>query len=108
MAGGSFGWVTPGAKRPVLEFLREGAAVAADTDAALSEPLRDSEFGDAQVAAVRSLPLGRRKAAGQWSRSCAVWPRAGPTAGLWREEAALDECEALLARASRLARRAMC
>src|SRR5215469_9641933 len=98
MAGGSFGWVTPGAKRPVLEFLREGAAVAADTDAALSEPLRDSEFGDAQVAAVRSLPLGRRKAAGQWSRSCAVWPGLGRRAGLRREEAALDECEALLAR----------
>jgi two-component system sensor histidine kinase UhpB len=103
MADDSFGWLTPGAKRHILEFLRVAEPAAGDLDRALAVRLRSRGLGESQAAALRRIT--------PWA--AANYPKVEPflrstaraggllaAAGLRPEDAAaaLDECEALLSR----------
>lgn len=102
MADDSFGWLAPGAKRHILEFLRAVKPAAGDLDAALELRLRRG-LSRAQVSALRGITPW---AAANCRTVEAFLRRAGRSglelaaAGLRPEDAAaaLDECEALLAR----------
>jgi two-component system sensor histidine kinase UhpB len=103
MADDSFGWLAPGAKRHILEFLRAAAPVARDLDRALGVRLQRRGLNAGQAAALHGIV--------PWAAAnCrTVEPflrrvgRGGPAlaaAGLRPHDAgaALDDCEALLAR----------
>jgi two-component system sensor histidine kinase UhpB len=103
MAEDSFGWLTPGAKRHILEFLRAVAPAADDLDGELAVRLRSCGLDEGQLAALLGITPwaaanGRRvelflQRVGRSGRMLAE-------AGLRPEDAAaaLDECEALLIR----------
>jgi two-component system, NarL family, sensor histidine kinase UhpB len=103
MADDSFGWLAPGAKRHILEFLRALAPLAAELDGALGDRLRKRGFGEPQVAALGSImpsAAAKCRAVEPFLRRVEKSGRVLAAAGLRPEDAvaALDECEALLAR----------
>jgi two-component system sensor histidine kinase UhpB len=103
MADDSFGWLAPGAKRHILEFLRAVAPVAGDLDPALKIRLRNRGLNKDQLAAVRAITPWMAANCRRVEAFLRRVSRSGPAlaaAGLRPEDAAavLDECEVLLSR----------
>jgi two-component system sensor histidine kinase UhpB len=103
MADDSFGWLTPGAKRHILEFLRAARPAAGDLDRALAVRLRNRGLGEGPVAALRAITpwaAARYRKIEPFLQRTARSGQVLAAAGLRPEDAAaaLDDCEALLAR----------
>src|SRR5579883_3222932 len=102
MADDSFGWLAPGAKRHILEFLKALGPAAEEVGRGLAAGLRKRYAAD-QVAALTAVTpqaaVGVRRIE-QFLRRVEKSGHSLEAAGLRPEDAgaALDKCEALLAR----------
>ena len=103
MADDRFGWLAPGAKRHILEFLRAVTPAARDLDAAVKIRLRRRGLTEGQVSALQAITPWAAVNCRTLESFLRRVGRSGldlAAAGLRPEDAvaALDDCETLLAR----------